>query len=480
MFLEEIINGAELESSKTEYKEKLNHEDVLGWLKSVAGFSNAEGGNIYIGIEDKTHKLVGMNQADADNERNFFNNQVNEHISPRPDIRFDFLRYKIRQQDRYVIHVIIQESDIKPVILKYKNIPSIYMRRDGFTNGATYEEIIEMSTRNKHVQFDTMISDVKYSRKNFSKLLQFYKDHNDGKEYTDKALRSIGFFDENGMLANGALLFSDDYSENKTDILCSAFSGFNKGSERIVSVNRYQGNIIDSIQYVCNFVAQRMNHSMIKTDTGRINIDAYPARSLFEGIINAIAHRDYFLDGTQIQVDMFRNRLEISSPGSFYSGAAIQKTYNLSSIISKRRNELICAILVACNVMEAAGTGFDKITEDYADADELHKPCIYSASDHFTLLLPDLTYADGAVSDIADMLIYAPVPNGTNYDDKVLSFCFSEAHKTSEIAKHLDMSDSTYFRNKILKNLVNEHYLLTDKHSRTMYYKTNPDAVELR
>ena len=110
MFLEEIINGAELESSKTEYKEKLNHEDVLGWLKSVAGFSNAEGGNIYIGIEDKTHKLVGMNQADADNERNFFNNQVNEHISPRPDIRFDFLRYKIRQQERYVIHVIMSTS----------------------------------------------------------------------------------------------------------------------------------------------------------------------------------------------------------------------------------------------------------------------------------------------------------------------------------------------------------------------------------
>ena len=49
-----------------------------------------------------------------------------------------------------------------------------------------------------------------------------------------------------------------------------------------------------------------------------IGVDAYPARALFEGIINAIAHRDYFLDGTQIQVDMFKNRLEISSPGSFF------------------------------------------------------------------------------------------------------------------------------------------------------------------
>ena len=88
---------------------------------------------------------------------------------------------------------------------------------------------------------------------------------------------------------------------------------------------------------------------------------------------------------------MLKDRLEISSPGSFYQGEKIGKTYDLSKIISKRRNELICGILVKCNVMEAAGTGFDKITQEYMDADEHHRPYIYSASDHFTLVLPDLT-----------------------------------------------------------------------------------------
>lgn len=37
-------------------------------------------------------------------------------------------------------------------------------------------------------------------------------------------------------------------------------------------------------------------------------------------VINAVAHRDYFLDGTQIQIDMFKDRLEILSPGGFYRG----------------------------------------------------------------------------------------------------------------------------------------------------------------
>lgn len=103
------------------------------------------------------------------------------------------------------------------------------------------------------------------------------------------------------------------------------------------------------------FVTQRMNHSMIKQENTRKNTDTYPQRALFEGVINAVAHRDYFLDGTQIQVDMFKDRLEISSPGSFYRGEKLGKTYDLSGSISKSRNELIASVLVSCNVMEAAG-----------------------------------------------------------------------------------------------------------------------------
>lgn len=60
-----------------------------------------------------------------------------------------FVRYEINGNERFIIKVIIEESAVKTVILKYKNIPSIFMRRNGFTNGATYEEIIEMSVKCK-------------------------------------------------------------------------------------------------------------------------------------------------------------------------------------------------------------------------------------------------------------------------------------------------------------------------------------------
>ena len=86
------------------------------------------------------------------------------------------------------------------------------MRRDGFTNGATYEEIIEMSVKSKNTQYDILASDEKYEADKFHILHEFYSEHNNGKEIAEKALRSMGFYDENGFLANGAVLFQDGYA----------------------------------------------------------------------------------------------------------------------------------------------------------------------------------------------------------------------------------------------------------------------------
>ena len=77
-------------------------------------------------------------------------------------------------------------------------------------------------------------------------------------------------------------MFADDYSGEKTGVQCSVFSGFNKGSERIVTINRFHGNMIATINYIMDFVNQRMNHSMIKLNDVRKNIDAYPQRALLK------------------------------------------------------------------------------------------------------------------------------------------------------------------------------------------------------
>ena len=44
MFLEELTGFVELESAEFECKARLDRENVLGWLKTVAGFGNVAGG----------------------------------------------------------------------------------------------------------------------------------------------------------------------------------------------------------------------------------------------------------------------------------------------------------------------------------------------------------------------------------------------------------------------------------------------------
>ena len=82
MYLEQLVDISTMEDLNMECKARLNRNDIVGWIKTVAGFANAEGGSLFIGVEDKTNKLIGFSRKDADNERNYFNNLVNEHVFP--------------------------------------------------------------------------------------------------------------------------------------------------------------------------------------------------------------------------------------------------------------------------------------------------------------------------------------------------------------------------------------------------------------
>lgn len=483
MRIDDIEPGVDFENLNTEFKLTINDVGFENWLKTVAGFANAEGGTMYIGVNDEDTSLKGFSHLHADKVRTIFNNKVNEHLFPKPNCNIEFLKYIDKERELYILKIIIPKNKIRPVVMTIRGVPSIYIRRDGFTNGATFDEIINMSILSKNVQYDSLESDKKYKREKFTKLLEFYKEHHTespDKELTDKALLSIGFFDNNMNLKNGAILFEDDYCEHETDMHCSVFSGVTRGEEKIVALNRFEGkgNIIDAIKYALDFVNQRMNHGVIKTADGHIDIPAFPKRALLEGIINAVVHRNYFLTGTQIQIDLFKDRLEISSPGGFYESDTIPKTFNLSSIMSIRRNKLICDVLVKCNVMEAAGTGFDKIIDDYRNADSRHQPYVFSTSSQFTLVLPDLTYEPGLEVDLSNTIIFAPVENGSDYDKNILAFCYAASKPVSEIAKHLDKANSTYLR-KVLNNLANQDYLIISQVGRTKYYKTNHNIVRL-
>lgn len=489
MYLNELASEFMLEDQNFECKLRLNENrdkseskqggEMITWMKCVGGMANNKGGTLFVGVEDSAYKVIGFTKKEADEQRNFFNNAINQNFSPEISYVISFIKYSVKDSERFILKIDIPESKIRPITVKYKGIPGIYIHENGYVSPANYEDIKQWVLESTNVEYDSLPSNEIYHEDNFKKLQKFYSENTGKEKLSNKALQSMGFFDNDGYLKNGALLFSDDYKGSKTSVACTLFSGITRGDQILPTINEFQGNIIDSIYYMQQFVTMRMNHRVIKNGNGRTTYFAYPERALFEGIINAVAHRDYFINGGQIQMDIFQDRIEISSPGNFYNQKELSKTYDLKNIISARRNTLICNILVACEVMEAKGTGFEKIMADYATQDQNHQPYVISTRNHFTLVLPDLTYEKGIINSDKPQLNYQRRENESVHDNAILMFCYREKRSAKEIANELGIANSSYLRNTLLASLVKDKYLITSQSNKTTFYRTNEKFVSL-
>lgn len=477
MTLMDLCPSEKFESKTIEVKSRLDQKDKLSWLKTIDGFANYKGGRFYIGVNDGTFELEGFNNEEVSSYVNSFINDVNNSMYPRIEMDFDYLEYSDNGKQKTVIQVTVFESMHKPVVLTYHGVPSIYIRYEGRTSPAHYEQIEQMALNSSRISYDNQLTKVLYDAKDFTKLFSFYKLQTNN-ELTDKLLKAIGFIDDKGHLYQGSLLFKDDYDGQDTRIKFSSFPGFTRGSDTILMSQEFKGNLLDGIEAMRAFLNKNQVSSYRKTSSGREEKDSYPYRSVLEAFINALAHRDYSIKDSQIQFYFFPDRLEISSPGSFYYGVHFKHERNLSRIISKRRNLLISEVFIKLRLMEGSATGFEKIQKDYEKQDEAHKPFVDSSPDSFTIVIPNMLFKDGLSPEaLGDLnLVIPPHENGSKHDYSILSFCYFNYKSAEEIAKHLNVSPSSYFRN-ILKSLAELKFLETKEEGKTTTYRTNSSLI---
>jgi len=94
-------------------------------------------------------------------------------------------------------------------------------------------------------------------------------------------------------------------------------------------------------------------------------MEAMPEEALREALLNAIAHRDYFVTGANILVEIFSDRLEITNPGGLVKGLTIKD-------LGKRslsRINLLFGLLHRMELVEKIGSGIARMKnamEEYA------------------------------------------------------------------------------------------------------------------
>ena len=150
-----------------------------------------------------------------------------------------------------------------------------------------------------------------------------------------------------------ALLTSDYFSFSKTQ--CAVF----KGTDRAVFLDKRElkGPIYTQIEEAVDFVLR--NIRLGATIDGLVRKERYelPPEAIREMIINAHCHRN-LLDESCIQVAIYDDRLEVTSPGGLYNGLTYEEVMNGHS---KIRNKGIANIFSQMGLVEAWGSGIKRI-----------------------------------------------------------------------------------------------------------------------
>ena len=170
----------------------------------------------------------------------------------------------------------------------------------------------------------------------------------------------------------------------------------------------------------------------------------YPQIAVHEALVNAIIHRDYMIQGSEIHIDMYDDRLEIVSPGGMVDGKRIQDL-DIAKIASVRRNPIISDMFHRLRFMERRGSGLKKITKEYQNE---YPPVFYSTEQVFITTLKNLNYKKNDV--IENVTI--------KRTDKIIEIIkLNKEITTDELAKLFNVTVRTIMRD--LNELKNKNII---------------------
>ena len=176
--------------------------------------------------------------------------------------------------------------------------------------------------------------------------------------------------------------------------------------ERFLDNKQFVGDVPSMIDAAEAYVMGHVRTRTLVEGLFRRDIPEYPRASVREALVNAIAHRDYsrYARGSQVQVRLFGDRLEISSPGALYGNVTVERLEESQSA----RNVQLVRMLQDVGLVENRGSGIDAMVEAMRIAG-LEPPQFIDDRNSFTVVFRSHTLVlddDGVawLSAVADQL----------------------------------------------------------------------------
>ena len=370
------------EKVENTFKEKVEYKKPKSWLKSVSAFANSNGGILLFGVRDFDRIPVGLKDIVKDSEK--VSELINERITPLP--RYELNTFK--EDDKDFMEVKIGDGPRTPYYYDSDGRKEAFIRSGNQSIPAPKHILDGLILKGQNTTFDELpskydISDVSFTLLNASLKNETGKELNKDKDYI-----SLELVTKDKKVTNAGLLLSDQGMLVQSRIFCTRWKGLVKGSidGDAIDDKEYTGSIISLLENAEIFIK---NHSRIGWEIKgmkRIEMEDYPVRAIREAIVNAIIHRDYQIIGSEIHIDMYDNRLEITSPGGMIDGSFIQHL-DITKISSMWRNRVISDIFNRLHFMERRGSGLTRIVESYSDYNI--KPEFSSDISSFKVVFPN-------------------------------------------------------------------------------------------
>ncbi len=466
MKLEQLIGEA------TEYDKKvmLEVKKPKSWLKSVSAFANGVGGVLIFGIADDD-SVVGID--DVKKAMEVISEQIKVKMDPTPEVLL-----KAHLVDgKEIVTLEVYRGEETPYYYVGEGNYTAYVRIGNESVMATATDLKRLVLRGKNRTYDSLVTDYSFDDYSFSKLkAAYYKKTKKSMEMKD--FESFGIVDKNGMLTNAGALLADESPIYCSRLFCTRWNGIDKASGVIDALDdeEYTGSLILLLEEGMNFARRNSKKMWKKESDRRVEYPEYPERSIFEGLVNGLVHRDYLDMGSEVHIDIFDDHLEIYSPGGMYDGTLIQDR-DIDNVPSKRRNPVVADIFSRLDYMERRGSGFKKIMQAYEvepNYTEDKKPVFYSNATEFRVILKNLNFTDEVLNEkneVLDEVLNEVLDSGrTEMEIKVIkAILFSPRIKQKELAEQVGTSVSTIQRT--IKKLVKEGKIVRVNGKRDGYWK---------
>ena len=138
---------------------------------------------------------------------------------------------------------------------------------------------------------------------------------------------------------------------SQATIVATHYRGLDRASGQL-DAQKIAGPLPAQIAEAVQFVVRNMRVAARKTPE-REDVSQYSKAAVFEAVVNAVAHRDYSMSSRRIRLSMFKDRLEIDSPGQLPNGMTIEGM----EASQATRNEVIASVFGRIPVANVAGSG---------------------------------------------------------------------------------------------------------------------------